>query len=120
MAPLIIAALYGLMYILMKMMISLEMSNEVRLLFNIIGAISALIVPIAIYSFIDVRLTRRAINQVGQKWCLDQNVEFHKVERYKNHFALIYKESGKNIRKKFRVRFTITTWFVNTVEWLDK
>lgn len=119
MAPLIIAALYGLALLLIKLGAGMEMGNELRLAFNIIGGIGALVVPIFVYSVIDQRLTQRAINLVGRQWCSDNNQEFQKVEMYKNHFALIYKESGKKLRRKFRVNFVFTTWQVKAVEWLE-
>ncbi|AUD78403.1 hypothetical protein CW740_03720 [Kangiella profundi] len=120
MAPLIIAALYGLMFLLIKLVTSFEFSNETRLIINIVGGISALVLPIIIYSIIDFKLTQRSINLVGQSWCKEQNVELKKVEMHKNHFALICLQDNKKIRKKFRVRFIPTTWFVKSVEWLEK
>lgn len=118
MALLIIAALYGLMFFLIKILVPLEMSNEARLAFNIIGGIGALILPIVIYSLIDSTLTQRAVNAIGKNWCNQNNVEFKKIETYKSHFALIYQEAGKKARRKFRVHFILTTWFVKSVEWL--
>lgn len=120
MAPLIIAALYGLMFLVIQLVTSFEYSNELRLLINIVVGIGALVVPIVIYSFIDFKLTHRAINLIGQSWCKEQNVELKKVEMHKNHFALICLQDNKKIRKKFRVRFIPTTWFVKSVEWLEK
>ena len=49
----------------------------------------------------------------------DNNQEFQKVEMYKNYFVLIYKESSKNLKRKFRVNFLFTTWQVKAVEWLE-
>jgi len=118
MAPLIVIFLYGIMFILIKAVAPLEMNNEVRLLFNIVGGIGFLILPIAIFSIIDIRLTKRAVNVVGEIWCLENNVDFEKVEMHKNHFSLIYRNSGSKAYKKFRVRFLFTTWFIKTVEWL--
>ena len=120
MAQLIIISLYGLMFLFIKILVPLEMSNEVRLAFNIVGGIGAIILPIVIYSLIDAKLTKRAVNIIGQNWCNENKKEFNKVEMYKNHFALIYQEAGKKARKKFRIHFTPTTWFVRSVEWLNK
>lgn len=120
MAPLIIAALYGLMFLVIKLVTSFEFNNEIRLFINILVGIGALVLPIVIYSFIDFKLTQRAINLVGQSWCKEQNVEFKKIEMHKNHFALIYLKDNKKIRKKFRVRFIPITWIVKSVEWLEK
>ena len=108
------------MFLLLKLIVPLEMSNEVRLFFNVVGGIGALVIPIAVYSLIESKLTYRAVKQVSMSWCQDQNFEFEKVEIYKNHFALMYSESGKKLRRKFRVRFIPTTWYVRSVEWLDK
>lgn len=120
MALLIIVALYSLMFLFIKALAPLEMSNEVRLAFNLVGGIGALILPVVIYSLIDSKLTRRAVNLVGKNWCQEHNVEFNKVEMHKNHFALIYQDGGNKIRKKFRIRFILTTWFVKSVKWLEK
>jgi len=117
MAQIIIISLYGLMFLFIKMLVPLEMSNGVRLAFNIVGGIGALILPIVIYFLIDVKLTKRAVNIIGRNWCNENKKEFNKVEIYKNHFALIYQEAGKKARKKFRIRFTPTTWFVNFVRY---
>lgn len=73
-----------------------------------------------IYSLIESRLTYRAVKQVGVDWCQDQGFEFAKVEVHKNHFVVIYKQSEKLVRKKFRLRFIPTTWFAKTVDLLDK
>ncbi|ACV26233.1 hypothetical protein [Kangiella koreensis] len=120
MAPLIIAGLYGLMFLVIKLVTSFEFNNEIRLIINILVGIGALVLPIVIYSLIDFKLTHRAINLVGHSWCEEQNVEFKKVEMHKNHFALIYLQENKKMRKKFRVRFIPTTWFIKSVEWLEK
>ncbi|WP_223670551.1 hypothetical protein [Kangiella shandongensis] len=120
MAPLIILALYSLMFLLIKLVVPLEMSDEVRLVFNIVGGIGVLVLPIVIYSFIDFKLTQRAVNVVGKNWCQVHDKQFNKVDMHKNHFTLVYQEGNKKARKKFRVRFILTTWFVKSVEWLDK
>lgn len=120
MAPLIILILYALMFLIIKALVPLEMSNEVRLAFNVVGGIGALILPIVIYSLVDFKLTQRTVNMVGKNWCHENNVEFSKVEMYKHHFALIYQESLKKSRKKFKVHFVLTTWFIKSVEWLEK
>lgn len=120
MAPLIIAALYGLMFLIIKLVTSFEFSNEIRFFINIVGGIGALVLPIVIYSFIDFKLTQRAINHIGQSWCREKNLEFKKVEIHKNHFSLIYLQDNKKVRKKFRVLFIPTTWWAKSVEWLEK
>ena len=94
------------------------MSNEGRLAFNIFGFITLLFLPIFIYSVIDLKLSQRAVNLVGESWCLENKVDFKKTEIYKNHFSLIYLDGQKKLRKKFRVRFIMTTWFIKDVEWL--
>lgn len=120
MAPLIIAALYGLMFLLIKLVTSFEFSNEVRLIINIVGGIGALVVPILIYSIIDFKLTQRALKQLGRDWCEKHSLEFKTVEMHKNHYALIYRQDNKKMRKKFKARFIPTTWFVKSIEWLEK
>jgi hypothetical protein len=108
------------MFLLIRVIVPLEMSNEVRLAFNVIGGIGALFIPIAIYAALDFKLTKRAVNKVGKNWCLANNKEFNRMEMHKNHFTLICQEAGKKIRKKFRIRFTLSTWFVRSVDWLEK
>ena len=97
---------------------ALEMSNEVRLAFNVIGGIGALVLPIVVYSIIDIRLTQRAVNAVGLSWCTDSGAEFVRVERHKNHFTLVCRQAEKQERKKFRAHFLFSTWHVKDVQWL--
>lgn len=120
MALLIIVSLYGLSFSLLQFLISIEMSNELRLAVNVLGFIGALFIPIAIYSIIDLKLTRRAVNLVGRNWCEQNSAEFEEIEMYKNHFALIHFKSGKKVRQKFIIKFLPTTWTVRSVEWLRK
>lgn len=80
----------------------------------------AVIGAIWIYSYIDLKLCQRALDAVGIKWCADNEKEFVKVEMWKNHMALIYKDSGKKMRRKFIAHFGVFTWKIKRVEWLEK
>lgn len=120
MAPLIIAVLYGLMFLLIKLVTSFEFSNEVRLIINIVGGIGALVLPIIIYSIIDFKLTQRTLNHLGRRWCEERSLEFKTIEMHKNHYALIYRQNNNKMRKKFRAQIIPTTWRVRSIEWLEK
>jgi hypothetical protein len=119
MAILLIVFLYAVVLALLRPISALDMSNEVRLAFNVLGGIGALVLPIVFYSLIDFRLTKRAVTAVGQQWCLANAADFVAVEMHKNHFTLVYKQPEQKQRKKFRVRFVFTTWHVKKVEWLS-
>jgi len=118
MAPVIIVALYGLTLGVLWLCARLEMSNEVRLAFNVVGGIGALVLPLAIFAAIDLRLTRQVVERIGRGYCIDRGAEFVRAEVHKNHFTVVYRESQERKRQKFRVRFVPTTWLVRTVEWL--
>lgn len=119
MAPLIIAVLYGLAFLLVKLGAGLEMNNELRIAFNLIAGIGALIAPMFVYSIIDQRLTQRAINHIGKQWCKENAHEFQKTEIRKNHITLTYGDAGKKLKRQFRVHFVFSTWQVKSVEWLE-
>ncbi len=118
MALLLIASLYALVWFVFSLLVPIDMSNGVRLAFNIVGGISALVLPIVIYSFIDFYLSRRTVQNIGKEWCKENDKEYIKVDMFKNHFALVYKQNGKKERKKFRIRYVLTTWILESVEWL--
>ncbi|ERP89606.1 hypothetical protein Q670_04215 [Alcanivorax sp. P2S70] len=120
MAPLIVLALYGLMFLVVGIFVPMDMSNESRLAFNLFGGAAILFGPLVIFSFIDQKLDRVALSKFGSTWCVEQGVEFSEVKIYKNHFALLYTESGAAKRKKFRAKFIPTTWHIKEVEWLEK
>lgn len=75
MAILLIVLLYALAGISLRAVAALDMSNEVRLAFNVIGGVGALVLPIVVYSVIDHRLTRRAVNTVGLNSCTESGAE---------------------------------------------
>lgn len=118
MAILLILVLYAMAGLALRFIAALNMGNEARLAFNIIGGIGALILPIVVYSLIDRRLTQLAVDAVGENWCSESGAEFVRVELHKNHFALVCRQAQKLERKKFRVRFLLSTWHVKEVQWL--
>ena len=120
MALLLIAFLYVTVGWLLSLFVSFEMSNEVRLAFNLIGGVGTLILPIVIYSYIDLYLTKLAVSKVALNWCHENNVGFVRVELHKNHFVVLYNNDGKEQRKKFRINFIFSTWSIKKVEWLPK
>ena len=121
MALLIIIFLYAITGLCLYLLASIDMSNELRLAFNLIGGIGALVLPIAIYSTIDFRLTKKIITAIGKDFCIENGKEFVRVELHKNHYTVVFKsENEKPKRQKFRVLFVPTTWNVKRVEWLTK
>ncbi len=118
MAPLIIVALYGLTIAILWLCARLDMSDEVRLAFNVVGGIGALVIPLIIFGALDLRLTRRVVERISRRYCIDRGVDFVSAEMHKNHFTVVYRASQERKRQKFRVRFVPTTWLVRTVEWL--
>lgn len=119
MAILLILVLYALAGIALRSVAALDMSNEVRLAFNVFGGIGALVLPIVVYSVIDHRLTRRAVNAIGLTSCTESGAEFVRVEMHKNHFTLVCRHAERQERKKFRIRFVFSTWYVRSVQWLQ-
>jgi hypothetical protein len=117
-AILLIVVLYALVGLVLRSLAALDMNDEVRIAFNVIGGIGALILPIVIYSIVDLRLTRRAVNSVGLNWCVENEAALVRVEMHKNHFTLVCRQAEKQERKKFRIRFFFSTWHVKEVQWL--
>jgi hypothetical protein len=118
MALALLAGLYILAGSLVYLLTRIDISNdELRLAINVLAGIGALILPIAVYSAIDFRLTRAAVERIGRNWCAASGFEFLRTEMHKNHFSVIYKTSEKK-RQSFRVRFVPTTWIVKGIEWL--
>jgi len=97
-----------------------EMSNEVRLGFHIGAAFVGLLLPIVLYSAIAFWLDKRAARRIGMRWCEANAATFLRVEMHKNHYTLVCSSSGKKMRRKFVVRFLLSTWIVRNVEWLEK
>jgi hypothetical protein len=118
MALLLIAFLYLLAGAVLWAIGRIPLSNELGLFVSVVAAVGALVGPIAVYSFIDRKLTLRAAIRVGSQWCHDHGVEFLRAEWHKNHFAAIYNKNNRQLRAKFRVHFVPTTWSVKRVEWL--
>jgi hypothetical protein len=99
----------------------LNMSDGFRFAFSLIFLIAFFLIPIVIYSYIDFKLISRAVSMVGLDWCNENKVEYVRTERHKNHFAVIYNESGKQLRKKCRIHFFwFKSWTPKKVEWLLK
>ncbi len=94
-----------------------------ELIFSIASSIALLVaiigVPLFAYSYADMKLSQKAVDQVCLKWCSENNFEFVKVEIWKRHIALIYKENGKKQRKKFIAHFAFFSWKIKRVEWLN-
>jgi hypothetical protein len=117
-APALFLVLFSIAGLLLRFVASLEMTNEARLALNLIGGIGTLVFPVVVYSIIDLKLTQRAVNAVGLKESQEVGAEFVRVEMHKNHFTLVTGNAKKEDRRKFRIRFILSTWQVKTVEWL--
>jgi hypothetical protein len=117
-APALFIVLFAIAGLLLRLVASLEMTNEARLALNLIGGIGALVFPVVVYSIIDLKLTQRAVSAVGVKESQKVGAEFVRVEMHKNHFTLVTGNAKKKDRRKFRVCFVFSTWQVKTIEWL--
>ena len=120
MAPALIVLFYVIAGAVVSSIATLEMGDEVRLMFGVVGGIGALAGPIALYAAIDHSLTKRAIEKVCQSWCQTESVEFIRGEIRKNHFTVVFRKDKVQQRKKFVIVFYFTTWIVKRVVWLDK
>ena len=87
---------------------------------QVFGGIAVLVAPIVVYSRIDRTLTQRAVDSIGKDWCTAHGKEFLHVERWKNHFSLVYGDGSATARKKFIAKFRLFTWSVSGVTWLAK
>ena len=88
------------------------------LAFQLVVGIAMLLGPIIVHSWVATALTRRAVTNVGVKWCIEKGVQFAAVEMHKNHFTVVYLEAERKQRAKFRLKFVPTTWKVREVTWL--
>ena len=121
MALLLNIAIFSLTGAMLWLISLLDMSNGARFAFNLIFLIAFFTIPLVIYSYIDMKLTNRAASKVGLDWCNERQAEYIRTERHKNHFAVIYKENGKQLRKKCRIHFFwFKSWKPKKVEWLLK
>ena len=89
------------------------------LILKVLLGIGFVLLPITVYSWADSKLSQRAIDAVGQAWCLDNGKAFVRVERFERHLSLVYREGEHCERRKFVAKFTPLTWHVSQVVWLS-
>ncbi len=119
MALALIAALYGIALSLGSLGARVYLGNGGTLAFQIVVGIGVLVLPLVVYSAIDLKLTKMALERVGKAWSAEHGVEFQRVEMHKNHLTLLFRRGGGKIeRQKFRIAFVLTTWKIKRVEWL--
>ena len=93
-------------------------NNELHLLFNILGGILLLALPLVVSAILESYIFKRISTKISKQWCTENNATFIETKQYKNHFAIIYSDKGKKRRKKFRINLHFATWFLKEVKWL--
>ena len=120
MALLVFLTFFFLTLQILSAIATLDMPNGLRFAFNVVGGISALVLPLLVYSYVDMKLTRRAVEAVARQRCQEIDAEFVRAELFKNHCALVCRRGNEKLRQRFRLRFVFSTWTVRAVEWLDE
>ena len=118
MSLVLLAMLYGLYFLLLPILVSLQFDGVVGLFFEIAVGVGALIIPLVVFVLIKFGVETRAKNKIGRRWCEENGVDFVRVDLFKNHEAIIYRERGKTKRQKLLVHFAFLTWKVKAIEWL--
>ena len=119
MSLLLILALYAIAGVLLAQLRRIEMSPGVEAMVNISASVLALVAPIIVYSALNQRLTLTAVDKAARKWCAENGKEFERIEWFKNHVALTYRDGSSKPRLKFRVHFRRLSWRIRDIEWLD-
>jgi hypothetical protein len=120
MSLLLIFLLYAIAAGLLAQIRWLEMTPGVEALVSISASITALVAPIMIHGWLSQRFTLASVEAFTRDWCSSNHKEFERLEWFKNHFALTYREGQSETRRKFRVHFRLLSWRIRDVEWLDR
>jgi hypothetical protein len=111
--------LYAIAGFLLGVTRRLEMTSGVEALVSMSASIMALVAPVLIHGWLDRRFVMASVETSMRDWCSTHGKDFEQLERFKNHFALTYRDGPSKARRKFRVHFRPFRWTIRNVDWLD-